>query len=117
TGISTDSITGATGHAGDLIVQVGDLTLVGGGEISSSTHGSGGGGSVKVTADSILIDGANSFFLTGISASAFSGSSGNAGTVVVEAGNLKVVDSGEIQSATFGQGNGGSVNVTANSLF
>jgi large exoprotein involved in heme utilization and adhesion len=116
TGISTDSNAGATGRAGDLVVQAGDLKLVDDGQISSSTYGSGVGGIVNVTANSLLIDGANSPLFTGISASAQHGSSGNAGSVIVEAGNLKIVGTGEIRSVTLGRGDGGSVDVTANSL-
>ena len=116
TGISASAEPGSSGNAGNVIVHAGNLKIVDAGEIQSSTFGLGNGGNVNVTANSLLIDGANSRFLTGISASAAEDTSGNAGNVVVHAGNLEIVDYGEIQSATFGPGDGGNVDVTANSI-
>jgi filamentous hemagglutinin family protein len=139
--VATD--TSGTGGAGNVVVQAGDLTITGGGEISSSTSGLGNGGDVNVTANSLLIDGTASPLRTFISADAISGSSGNAGNVIVQAGDLTLTASGYISanagpgssgtagdvtvhadnlaitmggfiSATaFGQGNGGDVMVTA----
>ena len=42
--------------------------MINGGTISADTLGSGDGGTVTVTAESILVDGQNSQFFTGISA-------------------------------------------------
>jgi filamentous hemagglutinin family protein len=101
-----------SGDAGDVTVQTGILTITGGGQISSSTFGRGNGGRVSVFADSILIDGE----VAGITAQAELGSSGNAGDVIVQTGDLTITDGSGISSSTFGQGNGGSVTVIANSL-
>src|SRR5439155_22976 len=110
----------SSGPAGNVMVKAGSLTLTNGGEISSSTSGSGDGGNVNVIADSLLITGAGLFSSSGIfaTAGAFGAvlSSGKAGNVIVQAGDLKITSGAEISSSTFGRGDGGTVNVTANSL-
>ena len=127
TGIFSDTV-GGSGDAGSVTVQAGNLKIIGGGEISSSTLGTnfggeGNGGDVTVRASSLLIDGTGgSAFRTGIFAVSstndlFSFSSdGNAGSVSVQAHDLKILNGGEISSSTFGLGNSGSVNVVADSL-
>src|SRR5207244_1217127 len=101
-----------TGNAGNVTVQAGNLTIANGGEISSSTTSLGNGGTVGVMADSLLIGGANS----GIFAIAGSGSNGDAGSLVVHARDLAIINGGQISSSTFGKGNGGNVDVAAASL-
>ena len=55
------SLTGDSGNAGRLEVQVGRLTLSGGAQLSSSTAGQGRGGALRVTAtDAIVISGRDS---------------------------------------------------------
>jgi filamentous hemagglutinin family protein len=109
------------GNAGGVSVTASSLTVAGGGEISSSTSGDGNGGNVNVTAGSLLIDGTVSFLQTGIFATTGNldfggGGIGSAGNIAVQAGDLKIINGGKISSSTFGEGNGGNVNVTADSL-
>ena len=108
--ISSDTQNGE-GDAGSVTVEAGELTLVTKDEIfstiSSSDFGRSNGGNVNVTADSILID------ASGISAFALHG---NAGQVIVTAHDLKITNGGGISSSTFGDGDGGNVIVTADSL-
>src|SRR5262249_35497719 len=67
--------------------------------------------SVKV-AGGLTIDGATTPDLaTGVFSQANKGSTGNAGSVSVNAGSISIVNSGTISSGTFGPGNGGSVSV------
>jgi filamentous hemagglutinin family protein len=111
TGIVADVEAGC-GNGGNVIVQAHDVKLVAGGLISARTLAEGDGGDVDVTADSVLIDGGES----AVSAVAEVGSSGNAGNVSVHAHTLKIVEGGAISSSTSGNGNGGDVTVTADSL-
>jgi filamentous hemagglutinin family protein len=106
------------GAGGSIVVDAGDATITNGGEIASSTFGKGDGGTVTVTGGSLLIDGTGlSSPFTGIFAGAEAGSSGNGGKVVVTAtSDLKITDGGQIASSTFGEGAGGTVTVTADSL-
>ncbi|MER2545547.1 MAG: filamentous hemagglutinin N-terminal domain-containing protein [Candidatus Accumulibacter phosphatis] len=118
TGISSQAAPGSSGNAGSVDVNaVGNLSLVNGGVIDSSTFSSGSAGSIKVSAGNIAIDGKGSSFLTGISSQAAPGSSGNAGSVdVTAAGNLSLINGGAIDSSTSSFGTAGSVTVHSNSL-
>jgi len=140
-GIDADTGTYAEGDAGDILVEVGDLMLTGGAQLSSSSHGAGQGGNVTVMAtDSILISGRNiEGYSSGILTTAFaageggtvsisaptltieddgalaaeSGAEGDAGDILVGVGNLTLTGGGKISSSTFDAGLGGTVTVTA----
>jgi large exoprotein involved in heme utilization and adhesion len=96
-------------------------------EISSSTFSSGNAGDVLVVvAGAVTIDGnftsssslgvAVNVSPTGINSQAGIGATGNAGSVVVQAGSLSIERSGEISSSTFGPGNAGTVAVSVDGL-
>jgi len=71
------------GNAGTVIVKVADsLSILGGSQISSNTFTNGDGGSVIVSAQTVLVAGTDS----AISAGADGGSSGQTGNVTVRAG-------------------------------
>jgi filamentous hemagglutinin family protein len=108
TGISADTVSGATGDAGNLTVTVDHaLNIVGGGEIAARTFTNGNGGNIDVHAGSLSIDGSGSFD-TGIFASAFS--SGNAGNLMITVDQaMSIVGGGTISTAAFSSGNGGSL--------
>jgi filamentous hemagglutinin family protein len=91
------------GNAGDVIVETGDLTIRGGAKISSSTFARGTGGSIGITADSLLIDGATS----GVFAQ--SHTSAPAGSVRLVLGTLSMDSGSSISSANTGTGSAGSV--------
>jgi filamentous hemagglutinin family protein len=102
-----------TGNAGQIAIVAREVQITNGGQISSSTFREGNGGNVNVKADSLLVDGTGS----GIFATAEPGSSGDAGSIVVQAHNLmKINFGGEISSSTFSSGDGGNVKVTGGSL-
>jgi hypothetical protein len=118
TGIFDSSQATATGQAGSVDVTVlGDLRMMSGGTISATTFGKGNGGTVKVRADNIFIDNGAHRPFTGIASSASKSSEGNAGTVeVAVTGNLTMLHTTDIQSATFSKGDAGSVKVSAGSI-
>jgi large exoprotein involved in heme utilization and adhesion len=77
TGIRGAAATGSTGNAGEVTVNaLGDLKIVGSGQISSDTFGRGHGGPVTVTADTMLVS-------DGGSVSARSTGTGEAGHVII----------------------------------
>ena len=110
--IIADSKSPRSGNAGLVVVSAGELLLVDGGIISSSTFGSGTGGDVVVVAGGLLsIDGISpSTPLTGITAQ--TQGAGDAGSVKVSAGQLSIVNTGEIASNTFASGNSGSISIS-----
>ena len=120
TGISSDSVnSGQGGHGGNVSVSVlGEARVANGGEIKSSTFGSGDAGRVSLTAGSLLVDGQNSTFVTGILSDSYNnGEGGHGGDVSVSVqGEARVVNGGEIRCDTFGLGDAGKVSLTAGSL-
>ena len=117
-GIGSDSAFLTGGSPGSVEVNaLLRLDLVQGGVIVSRTNGNGNAGSVSVRATDISIDG-NGFFTGITSRGAISPyGSGAAGAVDVRATRaLSVVDGGSISSDTFGDGNAGSVKVSADSI-
>jgi len=83
TGISSDTLLGSAGDAGNIVVNASrDLSLLRGGDISSATYAlPGRAGSVTINAGTVLVNGASS----SINASANAGSSGQTGSVLVNA--------------------------------
>jgi filamentous hemagglutinin family protein len=107
-----------SGHAGTVKMRVaGLLEVVNGGIISSDTYGSGNAGSVEIEAGSLRIDGQGSNSFTCISSDANPGSSGMAGSVTITSENLlEILNGGIISSDTYASGNAGSVELKAGNL-
>jgi hypothetical protein len=94
------------------VVKLRDL-----GEIQSVTFAAGDGGAVTVEAGRLLVTGVpGSGRLSGITSSANPGSSGDAGTVAVKAGEVDIRDEGRIASSTLGRGDAGTVTVRADEV-
>jgi large exoprotein involved in heme utilization and adhesion len=114
TGIAASSQEGSTGNAGNVTVHAGSVSIVNNkAEIASSTLGRGNGGEVSVDVAGLLsIDGGPTTLLTGIAAQSFPGTTGNAGSVFVNARELAIINNGQISVSTQGPGAGGDVAVT-----
>ena len=117
TGIDAQANPGSSGMAGAVRVSAGSLTSLAGGKISSRALGAdngspastGNAGTVSVNVTGLLsIDGSGSAIAT----STEPGTSGNAGSVTVAAGQITIASGGAIASTTAGMGAGGSVQVT-----
>ena len=125
TGLLSEVEPGAGGRSGDVSVDVtGGVTLRGAVGVGASTFGAGNAGDVKIQAAAVDIDGQNqavsyrgSTVVAGIDSETASASTGNAGNLVIKvAGPLSLVHSGGISTATYGQGNAGSVSIESGSL-
>ena len=116
--INTDSFskTDNAGNAGDIVLKTGELILKKGALITAGTAGKGQGGSIK-----IRVTGTMSLFgykekstdMTGITSSTIGEieNAGNAGTLEIEAGELRLAVGTQIQAATFGTGQGGDAHL------
>jgi filamentous hemagglutinin family protein len=105
------------GNAGNIEVQVRQLTLTGGGEISTSTFGVGRGGVVSVTAsESVSIAGRDT---DGVPSGLFSSTSGTGagGSIRVQARALQLQDEGTISARSTGTGNAGSIQLQVGDTF
>ncbi|BAY09327.1 two-partner secretion domain-containing protein [Calothrix sp. NIES-2098] len=96
------------GNGGNINVNVGSLSL-NQGIINASTSGQGNAGNVSIqTKDAVsLTNGA------GIYSYVDEGAVGNGGSIKIQAGSLSLIKGSEIDTRTFGQGNGGKITVNA----
>ncbi len=107
------------GNAGNIVLEAGELTLKDGALITVGTIGKGKGGKIK-----IRVNGTMSIFgignnknterqLTAILSSTRGEmeNAGNAGTIKIEAEELRLAVGTQIQASTFGSGQGGDVSL------
>ena len=114
-GIIADATDG--GNAGNISVTTGSLEISNGGRISAATSGIGNGGSVTVTAtDSILLDGEGGILFTGLGVPPLAGATGKGGDLVIETGQLEILNGARILASTEGSGVGGNINITATDI-
>jgi large exoprotein involved in heme utilization and adhesion len=105
---------GVTGKAGAITLQAGQLNVINGGFITSSTLSAGAGGTVNITAtEQMTIAGSNQKGSSQVAAA--TGASGSAGQVIITTPLLQV-DGGVIKTNTAADGKAGSVNINAGSL-
>ncbi|MFZ4625658.1 MAG: hypothetical protein ACOYNF_15660, partial [Rhodoferax sp.] len=91
--------------------------LLKGAAISSDTYASGHAGRVEVNAQTVTIEGGSSKYPTGITSHSIENSTGDAGSVVVNASSaLRLLGGGVVTSGTAGSGRGGEVLVKAGSI-
>ncbi|NET86006.1 MAG: filamentous hemagglutinin N-terminal domain-containing protein [Moorea sp. SIO1F2] len=112
------SQTNGTGKAGDLKITTGELIVSDGARVSASTFREGNGGRLSVNASStiqLIGRSANGQFASGLFAQVNPGSTGNAGNLSITTGELTVSDGARVSTATFGEGNGGTLSVDASS--
>ncbi|HEY9706647.1 MAG TPA: filamentous hemagglutinin N-terminal domain-containing protein, partial [Oculatellaceae cyanobacterium] len=114
-GIFADVPPQSVGKAGAINITTGSLYLTNGARVSSSTRGQGDAGRVTITArDTIAADGVS---LNGFSGGVFSsigpGSVGTGGSVEIVTGSLSLTNGAQVTAATRGQGDAGSVTITA----
>lgn len=106
------------GNSGNININTGFLETTNGGIINASTYGQGNAGLVEITtSDSISIDGESangSSSLVGSRVEA--GAVGNAEGVKISTNNLTVTGGAYIDGSTFGQGNAGLIDITANDI-
>ncbi|MEL7408587.1 MAG: filamentous hemagglutinin N-terminal domain-containing protein, partial [Cyanobacteria bacterium J06558_2] len=109
--------TGGMGNAGDISITATDISLTGDSSIQTQVQstGVGSGGDITVTADSITLSGDS----TDARSSLLANSSGNgdAGDIVINAGEINAEQFGLITNqASAGEGNSGDVMISADSL-
>lgn len=109
-----------SGTAGELRIETGRLIVRDGSQVSASTLSQGQGGTLFVTArDSINLIGTSAGdnpSPSGLFSLAEKGSTGNAGNLKIETGQLIVQDGAQVSASTLSQGNGGKLSVTARNL-
>lgn len=117
------------GDAGDIQVNAQRIWLDRSGQfISSAYEGAGNGGNLVIKASdsinligsfpAILSDGSSFNYLTGLVSGVQPGSAGNGGSVLVETGQLNLLNGGFVTTSALGgsQGNGGNLLIRAKNI-
>jgi large exoprotein involved in heme utilization and adhesion len=107
--IATSSVAeGGVGDGGDVEITTGTLEVTNGADLSAATFGQGNSGSVRISAtDTVRFDGGDA------SSAVVIGAVGDGGDVEITTGTLEVTNDAELSAGTFGQGNSGSVRISA----
>ncbi|MBF0265255.1 MAG: filamentous hemagglutinin N-terminal domain-containing protein [Gammaproteobacteria bacterium] len=113
TGIFSSASPGSFGNSGNINLNIQDLLQVlNGGQISSSTYSIGNAGSVSIEAKDLTLNGQEGYSI--ISSNAYVDSQGHAGNVTITVQDLlQVLNGSAITSSTFSQGNAGTVIIDA----
>jgi filamentous hemagglutinin family protein len=113
---------GATGDGGNLTIETGRLTVLGGAQISTAARTEGNGGTLTINAsDSIQLSGISptadpAFASSGVFVSAEPGAIGNAGNLNITTKQLTVEDGAKISADNYGTGLGGNATLNVNQL-
>jgi filamentous hemagglutinin family protein len=106
------SQTNDLGRGGDLTINAGALTMIGGGQIDDSTFAAGDAGRITLN-----VPGALRLDLSGIfSNSAIAGGGGKGGGIAIHAGSVELLNFGQIDAGTFGNGPAGELVLTADTV-
>lgn len=108
-----------TGSAGGVEIEAAQVILGDGAFIATPALDQGRGGDIQIQAsESVQMSGISSDgqFPTQIGSQVFPSGSGQAGDIVLETPVLMVADGGQISASTFGAGQAGSLQVTADRI-
>ncbi|MGK7894243.1 MAG: filamentous hemagglutinin N-terminal domain-containing protein [Xenococcus sp. (in: cyanobacteria)] len=110
--ISSQVAQTATGNGGNISLNTSFLDIFDGGQINASVFGQGNAGDILIASEDISIDGESlDGFGSGIFSQVVSSGIGNGGIIEIKTSNLDVTNGGQISVATFGLGDGGSLNI------
>ena len=114
-GLSSFVGVSAIGDAGSIGITADSLSIANGARIDASVFGQGNVGNINIAIlNTILIDSESADgFSSGIFAQVFPGGIGDAGGVSITTSNLSLTNGGRVDASTSGQGNAGTVNITA----
>ncbi|NER99364.1 MAG: filamentous hemagglutinin N-terminal domain-containing protein, partial [Symploca sp. SIO1B1] len=105
----------AVGDSGEIEITTNSLEVTNGAVINTNIFGRGNTGGVKIRAtDTVRIDGVgNNGVLSGVLNSLGNGGVGNGGDIEIITGSLEVTNGAVLFANIFGEGNAGSVRITA----
>ena len=105
---------GAAGNANDITITANSLSIVNGGQVSTSTFGQGNAGAVKIDAsNTIAIDGVFNNASSGIFSTVEPGAVGDAEDISITTNSLSLTSGSQVIASTFGRGNAGVVEINA----
>ncbi len=120
--LSTTAEQGSTRAGGNLTITTGKLIVQDGAQVSAGTSGQGQGGNLSVNAsDSVELMGTRknadgSLSSSGLFTQAAPGSTGAAGNLTINTGNLTVRDGARVSASTLGTGAAGNLTIKTSKL-
>lgn len=105
------TVTFLSGSGNDVVVSAQNLSITEGGYLGASTFGSGQGGNVQITSNTIEVIGATPASI-GSNIGANTAGLGNSGNVVLRTGTLNLQDNGLVNTAS-AAGNAGNILIDA----
>jgi len=108
--------TQGAGNGGNIEVKAESVLIKDGGGIDAYSSGSGSSGSIDVTAGNVVISGVKDIFAANISADVGESGSGKGGAIRIATNNLEVKDGANISATSYGQGDAGSIIITAKDI-
>lgn len=119
-GLSTATVAAATGNAGDVIINTHDLLIRDGGYVSARTFGLAKGGNITINAtNSVQVTGTSLDVLkigSGLFTQSRPNTTGDAGNLTINTGELLVRDGAIVAVQSEGRGNAGNLNINARSI-
>jgi filamentous hemagglutinin family protein len=108
-----EALTGGPGSAGSITIAAGALSLHNS-QILARTFAQGDAGSILITAGSVALDHSQILASTG---NPIASAEGNAGSITIAvAGDLTLLDGGQILASTWGEGTAGPVTIAARNV-
>lgn len=107
--ITSDTAVGA-GLGGDVVLNAASVTLTNDSQISTDTFGDGAAGRVTIVTDKLALD------FSAILSAAGEGSTGSAGTIQLQTGQITLANQSVVTSSTFGAGAAGQISVRTTGL-
>ncbi|MBP0001267.1 MAG: S-layer family protein [Cyanobacteria bacterium SID2] len=137
-GLFSSVLSNATGNGGNIHIETPELQVEGGAQISSDTFGAGHGGLVRINANQLTVRGSNISAVTDgvgnggqldvrvrdrielaqilnlptrLDSVVRSNATGDGGSIIVETGELAVLNGAVVTADTFGRGNSGNITI------
>ena len=103
--------TGATGNAGDVLINAPVFSMTDGAQIASGLFGNGSAGLVQIEADIVSLDGQGTTIFSQIAAG-----SGTVEGILIDTDTLSLTEGAVINVSTLGIGNAGNTTIDANTI-
>ena len=105
------------GSGGDINIDTGSLIIRNGAGLTASTRGQGRAGNIRITADTVSIEGVgNDGGSSGLFTTTFSGAQGRGGNITIDANSIRLRDRAVVNAQTFNRFQGGNVTLNADTF-
>ncbi|TYQ28626.1 S-layer family protein [Pseudanabaena sp. UWO311] len=102
------------GNGGNVNIKANTINVKDGAQLQTSTFGIGNAGSINISAiDSVVFSGANTLTNSTVGSPNVLTTKGNGGNINVNANSLSVTDGAVLINSTWGQGNAGNITINA----